>query len=275
MESSRSRSISVVGCQLLHQQGERRENLEKAVAMIRAHAGHDLYILSELASSGYGSAAFEALPDLAEEPDGPSFQTFSALAREQGCTILYSYPARKPSGGFTITAAAVGPDGKRCAVYDKWHVCQLDSCDEQRYFQQGSGPPAVFEIGAVRIGICICYDIRFPEMIRLLALDHGIHLLAHPSGWPRDSGFATWHTFVITRAVENGIAVMSSNRAGPDNGCSIFCPAFVDGDERRETVLADEEGVLIARVSVDEIEEIRAEIPLRADRRPEMYSPHI
>jgi len=267
------REISVAGCQLLHTQGRRRDNLDLAVSMIRDHPGHDLYVLSELASSGYGIEAFRALPRLAEDEDGPSYQTFSELAREQGCAIVYSYPGRLASGGYSIRAAAVNARGEPVASYDKWHICQLDTCDEGSFFEQGSGPPAVFEIGAVRVGLGICYDIRFPEMIRLLALEYGIHLLAHPSGWPRDSGFATWHPFVITRAVENGIAIMSVNRAGDQNGCSVFCPAYVDGDQRVPRVLGEETGVLEAVVSVDALEEIRATIPLRRDRRPEKYTP--
>ncbi len=242
--------------------------------MIASAPGHDLYVLPELASSGYGRGAFEQLDRLAEDvDDGPSFRAFSRLAQEQRCFICYSFPRRSQRGKPTICAAVVDRNGQLAAFYDKWHVCQFGECSERAFFDPGDGPPAVFSVDGVRVGICICYDIRFPELARKLAVEEGAALLVHPGGWPRDEGFETWHTFVVTRAMENSVYVMSPNRAGPKNGGSVFCPPFVDYRSARPATLADglAEGILAGEVDLDYLEKVRNAYTLLADRRPEMY----
>ena len=256
---------------MAHEQGRREANIQRAVSMIESAPGHDLYVLPELASSGYGHEAFQRLDQLAEDADGPSFQAFSRLARARQCFICYSFPRRAQAGKPTICAAVVDRQGQLAALYDKWHVCAYGDCSEQKYFAAGNGPAAVFSIDGIRVGICICYDIRFPEIVRKLAVGEGALLLLHPGGWPRDEGFSTWHTFVTTRAIENSMYIMSPNRAGPENGCSIFCPPFVDFRESRPTALGDAEGVLVGRVHLDHLEQVRRTYTLLADRRPDMY----
>jgi nitrilase len=125
-------------------------------------------------------------------------------------------------------------------------------------------------VNGFKVGMAICYDIRFPELTRRLVLEKEIVLLLHLGGWPRDAAFHTWHTFVITRAVENSIYIMSTNRAGTHNGCSIFCPPFVD-DVSRPLTLGDEEGVLVGKVDMERLEEIRSTYPFFKDRRPDLY----
>ena len=227
---STARTITVAGCQIPQTVGNPRANIRTAMDAISASPGHDIYVLPELSSSGYDEIVFNRLEAFAEEWDGPSFNAFSRLSRDLGCYICYSFPRRRNIGEFTIAAAVVDPDGERAATYDKWHVCSTGECCEKRFFQNGNGPLAVFDLNGVRVGLSICYDIRFPEPIRHLAVEKGISLLLHPGGWPRDAGFFTWHPFVLTRAVENTMYIMSTNWAGPNNGGSVFCPPFVDGD---------------------------------------------
>ena len=269
------RKISVAGIQLLHEQGCRDANIQAAVRWIESAPGHDLYVLPELASSGYGRDAFEQLDRLTEDSDGPSFQAFSALAQKQRCFICYCFPRKTKHGKPTICAAVVDRDGRLAALYDKWHVCQNGDSYEKEYFAAGVRPLGVFTIDQIRVGICICYDIRFPEMIRKLAIEQRIALLIHPGGWPRlDEGFNSWHSFVTTRAIENAIYIMSPNRASSENGCSIFCPPYVDFRELHPTVLKDPdaEGVLVGEVDIDYLEQVRGAYSLLSDRRPEMYN---
>jgi len=257
---------------MLHEQSAREANIQRARSMIAAAPGHDLYVLPELASSGYGREAFTQLDRLAEDLDGPSFRAFSALAQRQDCWICYSFP-RRTAGRPTICAAVVDRHGQLAAVYDKWHVCGTGDCPEKRFFDAGQSPPAVFTIEAVRVGLCICYDIRFPELARKLALEEGVALLIHPGGWPRGEGLETWRPFVISRAIENGIYIMSPNRAGARNGGTVFCPPDVDLVGRHPQTLADEnaEGVLVGHVDLDRLEAHRRSSGLLADRRPDLY----
>lgn len=252
---------------MLQVEGDRAANLRTATEIIESHAGHDLYVLPELSSSGYGEKAFQRLDQLAEDWDGPSLEVFSTLARKQSCAICYSFP-RREKDGFTISAAVVDPNGELVVRYDKWHVCSTGVCCEQEYFVDGTRPPETFEINGIRIGVAICYDIRFPEIFRKLTVEHHVDLLIHPGGWPRDEGFETWHDFVRVRAMENCIYILSTNWAGPDNGSTVFCPPFA---KEGNGLLGDEPGVLPGLVDPVYLSKIRETYPYLVDRKPEMY----
>ena len=263
--------LTVAGIQFLHEEGRRDANIQRATDLIRSCPGHDIYVLPELSCSGYGLETFRHLDELSEDLYGPSYAAFSDLAKSLGCFICYSFPRRAAHRSYTICAAVVDPSGKIAASYDKWHICQYGECIEKDYFTVGSGMPAVFDVNGIRVGICICYDIRFPEMIRKLTLEGKISLLLHPGGWPRDESFLTWHSFVSTRAIENSIYIMSPNRAGSHNGCSIFCPPFVDYKTIQPQTLGDEEGVLTGQVDMRYLHHIRSTYTLLKDRRTDLY----
>ena len=264
--------ITVAGCQIPQNIGNREANIRTAMDAIRATPGCDIYVLPELSSSGYGEIAFNQLAVLAEDWDGPSFETFSRLSRELGCYICYSFPRKRSSDEFTIAAAVVGPTGVIEAKYDKWHVCSTGECCEKHFFKNGKRPLEVFEVSGMRVGLCICYDIRFPELTRYLAVEKEISLLLHPGGWPRDKGFFTWHTFVKTRAVENSIYIISTNWAGLNNGGTAFCPPFVDGDEACLNELKTKPDVLIGTVDMTHIENVRKKYPYLKDRNLDMFA---
>ena len=263
--------LSVAGVQYLHQQGDREGNLRKAADFIRSSPGRDLYVMPELASSGYGREAFEQLDDLAEDADGPSFQAFSALAREMNAYICYSFPRNAGKQKPTICAAVVDRNGDLVVCYDKWHVCQYGECAEKIYFDAGDSEPGVFSIDGIKVGVMICYDIRFPELARKLTVDHGVSLIIHPGGWPRDEGYSTWHTFVVTRAIENTAYIMSPNRAGDHNGGSIFCAPFTDLMTHFPDKLEKEEGVLTGEVDMARLAQARETFTVLADRRSDLY----
>ena len=267
-----NKTITVAGCQMLQNLGNREANIRTAVEMIRATPGHDIYVLPELSSSGYDESVFNRLEELAEDWDGQSYRAFSRLSKELDCRICYSFPRRRDSNEFTIAAAVVGPTGDLEAQYDKWHVCSTGDCTEKRFFKNGERPLEIFEVSGVRVGICICYDIRFPEVCRYLAVEKDISLLLHPGGWPRDKGFFTWHTFVTTRAVENSIYIMSTNWAGLNNGGTAFCPPFVDGDEACLNKLKTKPDVLIGTVDTAHVENVKKKYPYLKDRNQDMYA---
>ena len=264
--------ISVAGIQMSQVMGNRSANISTAMEAIMANPGHDIYVLPELSSSGYGVEVFQNLEDLAEDLMGQSFRAFSDLAQRQGCFICYSFPRRVGDGRFTISTAVVDRKGNLVAHYDKWHVCSTGVCCEKDYFSSGESPLAAFDVNGIQVGLAICYDIRFPELTRKLTLEQNISLLLHPGGWPRDEGFLTWHTFLKVRAMENSIYIMSANWAGLDNGFTAFCPPFLDGEKRKLEKLGSAPGVLSGIVDPGYIEEVRSRLhPYLADRNSDMY----
>lgn len=192
------------------------------------HGGIDLVVLPELSSIEYSRLSFEKLDALAEPIDGPSFEHWRWFAKQHSCHVVYGFP-RKEHGQFFITIAAVCPDGNLIGHYDKMHLAQFGASMEKEYFTRGR-KIFVFEIKGVRVAPIICYDIRFPELSRTLALEHKTDLILHCGAYARDESFATWHSFAITRALENQVFFLSLNRAGEDYGSSLFCWPWVDND---------------------------------------------
>ena len=263
--------IAVAGIQISQVIGNREANISNAIKAITAAPGHDIYVLPELSSSGYGVDVFRALEDLAEDVKGPSFRAFSDLARRQSCFICYSFPRRAGNRKFNISTSVVDRNGNLVAHYDKWHVCSTGVCCEKDYFSPGESHLGAFDVNGIKVGLAICYDIRFPELARKLALEKDISLLLHPGGWPRDEGFHTWHMFVQVRAMENSIYIMSTNWVGPDNGCTAFCPPFLDGEKCKLEKLGTAPGVLSGIVDIGYLEEVRRTYSYLTDRKGDMY----
>lgn len=270
-KSMKNEQITVAGIQISQVEGNRKANIARAVKAITAAHGHDIYVLPELSSSGYSVDVFRALEKLAEDFEGPSFRAFSDLARRQNCFVCYSFPRRAGDRKFTICTAVVDRGGGLVAYYDKWHVCSTGVCIEKDYFSPGQSPLAAFEVNGIQVGLAICYDIRFPELARKLTCESNISLLLHPGGWPKDDGFHTWHMFVQVRAMENSIYIMSTNWAGSDNGCTAFCPPFIDGKKHRLEKLGSTPGVLVGVVDMRYLADVRRRYPYLADRAGNMY----
>lgn len=186
----------------------------------------DLVVLPELSSIDYDRATFERLDDLAEAPDGPSFQAWRSVATEYGVAVCYSFP-RKSADGFLICCAVIGPDGELLGSYDKLHLAQYGASMEKDYFRRGDHL-FVFGLNGFRLAPIICYDIRIPELSRTLTLEQGADVILHCGAYFRDESFSTWHPFAITRALENQIFLLSLNRAGRNYGKSLFCEPWHD-----------------------------------------------
>ena len=186
----------------------------------------DLVVLPELSSIDYSRAAFGALDEIAEALDGPSFQTWRAVAVTFGTYVSYSFARRDPSGTY-ISIAVVGPDGTLTGHYDKLHMCQYGASMEKEYFDRGDHI-FTYRVNGFTLAPIICYDIRIPELSRTLTLGHGVDLIVHCGAYYRDESFETWHAFTTTRAMENQVFLLSLNRAGPQWGNSAFCWPWMD-----------------------------------------------
>ena len=186
----------------------------------------DLIILPELCTMTYSREAFEMLHDLAEPLEGPSVTRFAELARAESAMVVFGM-ARRTDTGFRISQVMLRETGKVAACYDKMHLCQYGASCEKEFFERGE-KMAVVDLKGWKIAPLICYDIRIPEMTRALVLEHHADLLLHCGAYFRDESFATWHSFVTTRAMENQIYLLSLNRAGSDYGDSLFCSPWMD-----------------------------------------------
>ena len=168
------------------------------------------------------------------------------------------------------TSAFYGPDGKLRAVYRKMHLFRLMA--EEQYLTAGSRPGLIPTPWGCPAGVAICYDLRFPELLRQYALQ-GARLLFLPAEWPHPR-LTHWQTLLRARAIENQMFVVGCNRVGSSKG-STFCGHSAVVDPWGELVIEGDErpGLLTATIDTALADEVRARIPVFADRRPELYAP--
>ncbi len=226
----------------------------------------DLVVLPELSSIDYSRKAFENLQDIAEDLDGPSFLIWSDIARQYKVTIVFGI-ARNSQSGYHITQVVVGSDGKRIGYYDKIHIAQYGASMEKEFFQSAN-KILVFEVNGIRVAPVICYDIRIPELSRTICVEHEVDLLLHCGAYFRDRSFYSWHSFVIARALENQMFVLSLNRAGKDYGLSLFSPPWVD-ELNPEQKFGEDEEYRQFEINLAEIAKARQCFPFLSDRLPD------
>lgn len=186
--------------------GRPAENLEHGLAL-GAGLDAELVVLPELWSSGYVFSSHAEVADLAEDAKtGPTARALAAAARREKRTYVAGFPERH-RGRFYNSALLVGPSGVR-AVYRKLHLFER----EREWFSPGNLPLAVHRVGPARIGLMICFDWRFPEVSRVLALE-GADILVHPSNLV----FANAQDAMKTRAIENRVYTITANRTGTED----------------------------------------------------------
>lgn len=223
----------------------------------------DLILLPELATVEYSVESFENLAKLAEPLEGETLAMMASLAKRTGCAVSYGFP-RMRNGRYHISQVVIAPSGQRLADYDKLHLAQFGASMEQNYFSPGD-KLAVFEWGGLRLGIIICYDFRFSELIKRLVETYQVDAILHPVAFTKDETYASWRPFVIARALEHQIYFLSVNRAGRAWGNSILCPPWIDGEVMPLTMGEDEEALLFS-LDKQHILSAREIYPFRKDR---------
>jgi len=229
-----------------------------------AGQGARLLVTSEMFLTGY--ALGETVRELAEPAGGASAQEVAAIAARHGLAIVHGYPERDGERVYNA-ARLTGPDGTALADYRKTH---LFGAYEQQVFTPGERPLAQADLDGTRIGLLICYDVEFPELVRAHALA-GTEVLAVPTALMRPYDFVP-DTLVPTRAWENGFHIAYANRCGPEGEWDFAgrsCLAGPDG-----TVLARAGAgprLLVADADPAATAAARADTPYLTDRRPELY----
>ncbi len=268
-------STVVACCQLAPQLGSPQANRELAAAAITAAAGQGAHIvvLPELMSSGYVFQSQAEAGALAERPDGPTVTAWAQLAAERDLVIVGGFCELAGEQVFN-SAALVDATGLRC-VYRKAHLWDA----EPRWFARGAAPPAVVTTQHGRIAVMICYDLEFPEWVRLPALD-GAQLLCAPVNWPaypRPDGERPAEVVrVQAGAAINRMFIAACDRIGPERGVGwVGGSVIVDADGwplaggsasgQPATLLADCD----LRAALDK--GVSPNNDVLGDRRPELY----
>lgn len=252
---------------------DKRRNLDRAAALVGAAAarGARLVVLPEM-------FAWRGPPERQEveaEPlDGPILTRMAGLARDHGIVLVAgSMLERAPSGGRPFNTSAVFDEGGRLlGTYRKIHLFDVEIRDgvsvrESERIGAGNAPVCV-DTSLGRLGLSICYDLRFPELYRHL-LDSGAELLCAPSAFTFTTGAAHWELLLRARAVENQCYLIAPNQTGPvEHGPQVYGhSAIVEPWGTIVARRASGEGLAIAEVDFAYQDTVRRQLPALAHRR--------
>jgi omega-amidase len=245
--------------------GRPEENRACAAALVREAAdGADLVMLPEMWTTGY--ALKRLAGNLADRDGEPTGAFLSALAEECGVYLAGS-AANEREGKVYNTATIYGPDGAKVAEYSKIHLVPM--MEEDLYLAPGD-QLTLADVGGVKAGLAICYDLRFPEQFRTLALG-GAQMMLLPAEWPMQR-LHHWRTLLQARAIENQCFMLACNRVGSD-GNNQFPGHSMVVDPWGNILAEGGEGEEIIRATLDlsQVADIRFRIPVFRDRRPDLY----
>ena len=197
-----------------------------------------------------------------------------ALAAELGVWILIgSALVRRPDGKAANRSILVGPDGGVRATYDKIHMFDVDLPTGERHRESSAYEPGdkavVAEAAGAKLGLTICYDVRFPAMHRALALA-GAQILTVPACFTRPTGEAHWEILLRARAIETGSFVLASAQGGVhEDGRGTWGRTMAIGPWGEVIAIADhdEPAVVLAELDLEAVDRARAAIPALANAR--------
>jgi deaminated glutathione amidase len=256
-------------------------NLDAAAKLIaEAKAGGADYVQTPEMTNILESRRDALMAAIRPEHEDPSLAAFRDLARHHrlwlhiGSLALKISPDRAVNRGFLID-----PQGEVAARYDKIHMFDVDLPNGESYRESRSYAPGEHAVTARlpwgRLGLTICYDLRFPGLYRALA-EAGSMFLAIPSSFTKQTGEAHWHVLNRSRAIENGCFVFAAAQGGShENGRDTFGHSLVVDPWGRVLAEGDvDPAVVIAEIDPDAVATARARIPsLQHGRRFEIVDP--
>jgi predicted amidohydrolase len=230
-------------------------------------AGANLVVFPEMADTGYAMPVIQehattwsegAVPQLCEIAKRLSIAIVSGVSERDGASIYNSQ-------------VSIDATGEIVASYRKTHLFSPAPIEEHKCFSPGDELVS-FAAGNLRLGLTICYDLRFPEVYRTLACEEGVNVFIISSAWPFPR-VEHMRILAAARAIENQSYVILSNRVGNDDGVS-FCGSSAIIDPYGVTMAAasaDREELIQAEISEETLRSVRDRMPVFEHRRPGLY----
>jgi predicted amidohydrolase len=266
-----------IACVQLTASADKAANLERAERFVAraASLGADVIALPEK-WNGVGTA--EQLHALAEPLEGgESVAALSRWAQTHGVSIVGGSITERREGHEKLsnTSIVAAPDGSVLAVYRKIHLFDVEVGGlvyRESEAEEPGDEPVVTQVEGWPVGLTVCYDLRFPELYRVLALE-GAELVTVPANFTERTGRDHWEVLLRARAIENQLYVAAPAQFGePMPGRRSFGRSLVA--DPWGTVLAqapDEECVIVAELDRGRVRDVRAKLPSLANRQPDAY----
>jgi len=266
-----------VACVQLNAGPEKADNLEKAEKLVAraAATGADVVVLPEKWNAIGGPDVFRANAEPVE--GGESFQALSSWARQHGVTLVGGSVTERREGREKLsnTCPVYDPQGELVGLYRKIHMFDVEVGGQvyrESETEEPGDEPVVCDAEGWRVGLTVCYDVRFPELYRIEALD-GAELITVPAAFTLFTGKDHWELLVRARAVENQLYVAAANQWGQTSPgkASYGRSMIVDPWGIVLAVAPDEDTVVSAEIDRARLQRVRTQLPSLANRQPHAY----
>jgi deaminated glutathione amidase len=260
----------------LNSTSNKERNLEVTEALVRAAAADGAALVS-LPEKWNLLGGADALLGGAEPLDGPTLAAARSWSRELGIHLIAGSVPERVEGHERLfnTSVLIGPGGEDLAAYRKIHMFDVEvggvAYRESEHEEPGD-EIVTAEVDGVGLGMTVCYDLRFPELYRILAV-RGAKVFSVPSAFTLVTGRDHWEVLVRARAIENQAFVLAANQVGeaPPHYSSYGRSTIVDPWGVVMAMAPDEECFVAADLDLDAQQRIRESLPSLANRRPQAY----
>lgn len=250
-------------------------NIAKADKAIREAAANGAQVISlpEMWNCPYSNDYFRKF---AEPADGRCVKFMSNLAAELGIYLIGGTIAELDEDKVYNTSFCFGPDGKLLGRHRKVHLFDIDVEGQFRFMESDTltagNELTVIDTEFCRIGVAICYDIRFPEWFRKMALA-GAELVVLPAAFNTTTGPVHWDITMQVRAMDNQVYLAANAPARDENGIfrAYGHSCIVDPWSQFVAKADEKECIIYGAIDLDKVKSIRNQLPLLKHRRPELY----
>lgn len=254
---------------------EKQKNIDTAISFLRQakEKNADIAILPEMFCCPYAAKNF---PIYAEQEGKMVWQALSKTAKECNMYLVGGSMPEKEKQAIYNTCYVFNREGKQIAKHRKMHLFDIEieggQCFKESDTLKAGNEITVFDTEFGKMGICICYDIRFPELARLMVLD-GAEIMIVPAAFNMTTGPAHWEISFRTRALDNQIYTIGVAPARNENAeyVSYGNSLVVSPWGKVLTRLEEKEAVAFCEIDLDKINKVRQELPLLKHRRKDIY----
>ncbi|WP_332691582.1 carbon-nitrogen family hydrolase [Halalkalibacter lacteus] len=246
---------------------ENRKKVLNWVGQVCKDQQPDVLVLPEMWTTAY---TLSTLGEVVKEDKRESESFLKKVANDNRVNVVAGSIALEEDGEIVNRSYILNREGDIIHTYDKIHLVPM--LDEHRYLKGGNSAVQVFELDGHKMGVIICYDLRFPELVRSLALQ-GAEVVFVVAEWP-SARANHWEILQQARAIENQLFIVSCNRIGTYDdvefaGLSMVVSPWGEVLEKASLLL--EEETLSTTLDLNEVTRIRKEVPVFASRVPKLY----
>lgn len=264
-----------IGLIQMQVENNKNKNLMKASQLVNKISSEnpDIVILPEMFSCPYNSDSF---PIYAEEENDYSFNYLSNIAKTNNIYLVAGSIPEKDGSKIYNTSYVFNREGKKIAKHRKIHLFDIDIKNKQKFKESDTlsagNEVTIFDTEFGKIGLCICYDFRFPELARLM-VNKGAKVIIVPASFNMTTGPAHWDIMFRSRAIDNQAYTIGCSPARDYNSSYISYGNSLIVSPYGEILckLDEKESFITYDIDLDYVDEIREELPLLHHRRHDLY----